>query len=394
VNEHPATGQSASALPADTAASREKPAAAAEGAPESLPRKTHPFEFRGNGLEYFKIWIVNVALSILTLGIYSAWATVRSRRYFYANTWLAGEPFEYLASPLPILKGRAVAVALLALYALSNMYLMGEIVFLIVLPIAAPWLIVKGLAFRHRMSAWRNVQFRFHGTYLKAVAALWPVLLIAALSLGFVALLVKSPPQLALLLLLPYVLLLMFLAAWVGFRFSRFRVNYSAYGTTRFRFGAKLGGYVSIFMATLGVGFFVGMVCGIVVFPLILLGTFNAELLLPVVTSAQIFAMLAFQKQATTNIYFNSAALPGHDFRASLSFWGLAKTWLICLFLAVVTLGLYLPAARVRIARYMADHIAFRARDSLEEFSAAEAQRASALGEQVGQAFDVELSPF
>ncbi len=32
------------------------------------------FRFTGNGGEYFRIWIVNLMLTIVTLGIYSAWA--------------------------------------------------------------------------------------------------------------------------------------------------------------------------------------------------------------------------------------------------------------------------------------------------------------------------------
>ena len=34
--------------------------------------KTVLFNFRGDGFEFFKIWIVNILLTILTLGIYSA----------------------------------------------------------------------------------------------------------------------------------------------------------------------------------------------------------------------------------------------------------------------------------------------------------------------------------
>src|SRR3954471_6399831 len=49
----------------------------------------HPFIFSGKGGEYFKIWIVNILLSIVTLGIYSAWAKVRNKQYFYGNTQLA-----------------------------------------------------------------------------------------------------------------------------------------------------------------------------------------------------------------------------------------------------------------------------------------------------------------
>jgi hypothetical protein len=55
------------------------------------------FVFTGEWTEYFKIWIVNVLLTIVTLGIYAAWAKVRKRRYFYANTKLFGHTFEYLA---------------------------------------------------------------------------------------------------------------------------------------------------------------------------------------------------------------------------------------------------------------------------------------------------------
>ena len=76
----------------------------------------HPFEFRGNSAEYFRIWVINLALSLLTLGIFSAWAKVRRERYFYGNTWVAGAPFEYLASPINVLKGRLIAFALLIAY--------------------------------------------------------------------------------------------------------------------------------------------------------------------------------------------------------------------------------------------------------------------------------------
>ena len=48
--------------------------AASEQAP-SL--QTHAFSFTGSGSEYFRIWIVNLFLSIVTLGVYSAWAKVR-----------------------------------------------------------------------------------------------------------------------------------------------------------------------------------------------------------------------------------------------------------------------------------------------------------------------------
>ena len=92
-----------------------------------------PFQFHGDGTEYFRIWIVNLLLTIVTLGIYSAWAKVRSKRYFYGNTELAGDRFDYLASPIAILKGRLIAVAALVAYTLTSMFApLASIVLLLV----------------------------------------------------------------------------------------------------------------------------------------------------------------------------------------------------------------------------------------------------------------------
>ena len=37
-------------------------------------------EFKGKALEYFGIWLANILLTVVTIGIFSAWA--RRLRYF------------------------------------------------------------------------------------------------------------------------------------------------------------------------------------------------------------------------------------------------------------------------------------------------------------------------
>ena len=54
--------------------------------------------------------------SILTAGIYSAWAKVRRSRYFLGNTIVLGDRLEYHATGMTILKGRLIAVAAIAVY--------------------------------------------------------------------------------------------------------------------------------------------------------------------------------------------------------------------------------------------------------------------------------------
>ena len=108
----------------------------------------HGFEFTGSGSEYFRIWITNILLTLLTLGIYSAWAKVRTRRYFYGNTLLDGSSFEYHARPLAILKGRVIAVALLLLYVgLSRFFPLAGLAALLIMLLFLPWVIWKSLRF-------------------------------------------------------------------------------------------------------------------------------------------------------------------------------------------------------------------------------------------------------
>src|SRR4051812_22712826 len=83
------------------------------------PLEPQPLAFTGGYGEYFRIWLVNLALSIITLGIYSPWAKVRRLEYFWRNTRLDGASFDYRGAPIAILKGRIVGLILFAAYSLT-----------------------------------------------------------------------------------------------------------------------------------------------------------------------------------------------------------------------------------------------------------------------------------
>lgn len=127
-------------------------------------QQQHAFEFTGSGKEYFKIWIVNLLLTILTLGIYSAWAKVRRLQYFYRNTRLDDASFEYHGTPMAILKGRLIAVGLFAVYSIAGKVnpLMG-LVFGLLMAVVMPWLIVRSLRFKLYNSSYRGLHFSFAG---------------------------------------------------------------------------------------------------------------------------------------------------------------------------------------------------------------------------------------
>jgi uncharacterized membrane protein YjgN (DUF898 family) len=139
--------------------------------PKSPPVQQR-FRFTGSGSEYFAIWIVNLLLSILTLGIYSAWAKVRREQYFHRNTLLDDQPFEYTGDPVRILIGRIVALVVIGV----GSTLQGMNVALALGVTAAffllyPWVVVRSLRFRARNTRYRNVSFAFTGTTWEAIKA-------------------------------------------------------------------------------------------------------------------------------------------------------------------------------------------------------------------------------
>jgi uncharacterized membrane protein YjgN (DUF898 family) len=77
----------------------------AEPETSASPLSPVTFVFTGRGGEYFRIWVVNLLLTVLTLGIYSAWAKVRRAKYFWQNTRLEEHVFDYHGVPLAILRG-------------------------------------------------------------------------------------------------------------------------------------------------------------------------------------------------------------------------------------------------------------------------------------------------
>ena len=146
---------------------------------------SHTFIFHGKGLDYFLISLVNVLLSIITLGIYIPWAMVRSRRYVYENLELNGARFGYHAkggalflSWLVLLVFYVVAIILNQLQPLTGMLV---ILFLMII---MPFLMVKSLQYNALMTTLNNVRFSFHCAMKSAwwVMMGLPVLLLCLVS--------------------------------------------------------------------------------------------------------------------------------------------------------------------------------------------------------------------
>lgn len=334
-----------------------------EIAAEIEPRQ-RAFFFSGQGAEYFRIWIVNIVLTIMTLGIYSAWAKVRNKQYFYANTQLDGASFNYQAVPLQILKGRLIAFTFFVVYIVTtSLFPATGVIFGLLFIVLFPWLVVKSLTFNAFYSEYRNVRFGFDGQYSEAfkVYILWPILGLVTLSL-----------------LMPYAI----------YKQQCFLVRNMRYGDTAFEFEPQASAYYKIALAMVGIV----LMTSFGVFLLVtLLNREAAGILTMLLTVIMYLTLFVFFTVKTTNLRFNHATLSSHAFSANYT--TASYMWLVLsnTVAIVLTIGLFVPWAKVRVASYKAEHTKMQVDGDLNQFSSAVSQRVGPLGEGVSDVFDMDV---
>lgn len=321
-------------------------------------------KFTGTAKEYFGIWIVNILLSILTLGIYSAWAKVRRKRYFNGNTWIAGHNFEYHANPVSILKGRIIVFVLFVAYNLTA-NLAPEVAggLTLLLAIVLPWLINKGLSFNARMTSYRNVRFGFEGSYWKALLSLVILPFVGFLSLGL--LLPLSTQQQA-----------KYIYSNHSFGDAKFNTHFSL----KPLYKALLISALLLFGSLLAIGLVVAGTTGIfaVIESLdeeIFSDPANIFVFLPfivVLYLAMIFTFILpyiYYSVRSFNLAINHLTLDGkHKFGSNVEVPKYAWILISNLVVTLLTLGLMAPWAHVRKMKYLAAHFFIQPEGSLDEF--------------------------
>ncbi|MDE2181635.1 MAG: DUF898 domain-containing protein [Alphaproteobacteria bacterium] len=355
------------------------PDGAADNATTAEPTR-YGFEFRGTGSEYFRIWIVNLALTILTLGVFSAWAKVRTLRYFRGNTFIAGHAFDYHASPLRILIGRIIAVSLFFGYEISAaVEPIYASAWLLVIGVALPWLVNASLRFNARYTSYRNVRFYFHGRYFEALVAyvLWPIGGFATLGL-----------------LMP--------AARRARDF--FYTNNHTFGGRPFHTQFSAGAIYLIYFigvmttfVTLGLAFGGAWYGGSRVLKYLHL-TVNKSLITGLVIGFYAFVYLVIVSIAPAihtlivNLSVNHTTLDGkHRMRSRM--WAPAVAWITVTnaLLTLLTLGFYYPWAKVRLARYEASKLSLLMDGDIDAYASDVSGTQSAVGEEIGSFFSFDF---
>ncbi len=331
-----------------------------------------PFEFSGKAGEYFKIWIVNILLTILTLGIYSAWAKVRRKRYFYGNTHLKDSTFEYHAQPVQILKGRLIAFGALVVYAAVEAILpLAAAVLAILFVFAVPWLVIKAHAFNARNSSYRNLRLNFKGDYARALGVYIGLPILSVITLGL---------------------------AYPAYMYHRakFVVANSAYGTAPFTFTATAGGFYLIALKAI----LMVIAAGVVLVGLIqVFGSISASGIggigiwqLIILGGILIFPMIrAYVDTAVANLVWSNVSASNNQFQSTLRTRYMLWLYLSNAVAIVLSLGLLIPWAQIRTMRYRLENLTLLAKDDLDRFVAREQDKVDAAGEEVSEFFDLDI---
>lgn len=329
-----------------------------------LPSQPHPVKFEGKGMEYFRIWIVNIALTILTLGIYSAWAKVRNKQYFYGSTSIKSQSFLYHATGWQILKGRLIAVVAFVIFSFIPVL---NILLPLLMIFAAPWLVNSGLRFNARMSSWRNVHFNFEGSYGRAFMVLfvWPLL--AILTLGI-------------------------LAPKAVYKLANYIVTSHKYGDEPFNFSATDKVYGRVIYGAMILALVVIVAIAITV------SASSTSIYAPMVLPALIgvaYIGFFFGSIAVNvllfNIYWNHVQLQGNGFKAYMSPAKFIWVFISNSIAVGLSLGLLLPWSKVRMARLKASALTMIEVTSLDQIQAEQQEKSNAIGEELGEVFDVDV---
>jgi uncharacterized membrane protein YjgN (DUF898 family) len=361
--------------------------------PAAGPR-TLSLGFSGSGREYFRTWVVNLLLTLATLGIYSAWAKVRRLQYFDRNTMLAGASFDFHGNPRAVLAGRLLSVLLLVAYhyafGFSTAFGLATI---IVLLLAFPYLMRGALRFRLGNTSYRGLCLGFDGSVAQAYLAWLPPAFLF-LTPGVLLALYPGKPVLAALPIPFYVLWPLMHA-----RIRRFQHAHLLFGDRHSGYDLRARRFYRPYLVSgslgLGAAFVTGMIGG---FAGVAAGNGNMTAGLIASFCAVVTLYLAYlligpyMVVRVSNLAWSHTRFPGIRFRSTLPVKAFMALQTKNALLTVLTLGLYRPFAVVSVYRFRLAHLALEIDGDVEATVARVATRGGAAGDSVADGFGIDLS--
>jgi uncharacterized membrane protein YjgN (DUF898 family) len=359
ITPEPVAGAPETATPSSVASPLLPPSAPPEPA-------AHPIVFHGRADEYFRIWIVNTFLTLLTLGVFFAWAKVRKRRYLRASTELLGHRFDYRANPVRLLIGHIVVLILFLGYSLFGVvYPVIRFGVLGIGIVLLPWIVVRSFTFNAHNTVYRGLRFRFNASLSAALKVYLLEPLLLALTVG------------------------LYYPAWQRSK-RKYAVSNHRLGDAYFRFDAGVGRFYSTY-ALAGVLLLGAIMLGGGVFTLIVNrhpGTQPG--LVQMIPFFIIYAFGFFVSRQLIyaclfNHVWNHTRIDEHRFQANLKIGKWLGLQLTNLGAIIGSAGMLYPWAAIRAQRYAASSLQFIPTGSIDTIQRIGGNTGSATGDMAAE---------
>jgi uncharacterized membrane protein YjgN (DUF898 family) len=385
------------------------------------------FKFTGSGFEYFKIWIVNILLTIITLGIYYPWAKVRNNRYLYANSILEEKNFEYHATGKQLFFGYLIAVGLFILYkVLENFFPIESIILLILFVIIIPWLIWRSMKFNLNVTSFNNVRFKFDGKLKKSYIIFLALPIIFILIFGLIAFFIFQIKHITPLVIVGIISLIFFYMisfSYFNIMRTRYLIDFTNYGNASFQTNINTKEYLKIILKTILISITTLIVTGVIIAvifylmygftefsSIISMYKTNPELVgikifttfLPLIIISYFLTILVsiislayYITRQRKYIFGNTKLNDKIQFNSTMKFVPYAFILVSNFLLTLITLGLAYPWAKVRIAKYTLNNTALLMDGTFDGYFSENIKKESAIGEEIGDTLNVEIGmPF
>ncbi len=349
-------------------------------APPPLPETPEPtptvarFEFLGSEQEYFRIWIVNTLLTLLSLGVFSAWAKVRKRRYLRGSTRLLGHAFHYTARPGRILIGNILVAAVFLCYSFfGSVYPLAKFFAIVIGVTLLPWVVVRSLSFNAHNTLHRGMRLRFRSGLTEAFVVYLFLPLLIPLSLGF------------------------YYPAWLRRKQAFVTANhrygdafFSFHGTNGTFYAAVIVGGLMVFTGAVATGFLIGLYTAGEGQPPPQNFVLAATILL---YGSAFYTSRHYIFPKVFNHVWNHTQLDEHRFRATLP----AGRWMALqwtnLLAIICTAGLAMPWATIRSNRLLLSSLALELEtpDALDRIDTMGDVRGSAVGDSAAEFIGVDF---
>jgi len=370
------------------------------------------FNFTGNGWEYFRIWIVNILLTVITFGLYYPWAKVRNYRYFYANSQFSDASFDYHATGKQLFIGYLIALVLFFIYQLLNRLVpMASIPMLVIFFLAIPWIIWRSTKFGMRMTSYANVRFSFEGELSQSYINffVYPIIAILTFAVPFIIFSMSNSAlfgSTSAVILWPITL---YMYGFIKQKNNSYLINGSRYGQGEFKTQLDTRTFMMIMLKTMGIA-----LAGVVVlmlFIILILFIYNVPLdinasnivnfytrvvkviilpIYPLLLVFYVFIIAYLIVKEREYVYANTILDKKISFSSTLKVKNLAWVMISNFLIVIFTLGFGFPWTKVRMARLMLEHTLIDAPQGFDAYIEQQQEKSSALADQIGDVFDIE----